>query len=42
MIDSNWNEEKFHWEDAYVIVNQIFSLTLPFELRVMPNIKNTS
>ena len=53
VIDSNWNAEKYDWEDTYVKINQLLGLSplqlpnaaylpLPFGVFVTPNIKNTS
>lgn len=45
MIDSNWNPENFHWEDAYVKANHlayVWYSTFPFGLKITENFLNTS
>ena len=43
MIDSNWDAENYHWEDAYAKVNElVYSLPVPIALRVTQDYTNTS
>ena len=45
MIDSNWDPENYHWEDAYAKVNEIvyrFPLPFPIALGVTQDYTNPS
>ena len=43
IIDSNWDAENYHWEDAYAKVNElIHPLPFPIGLTVIPDYTNTS
>ena len=42
LIDSNWNPENYHWEDAYSKSRLIYSRDFPFSLSVIKDVKNSS
>ena len=42
MIDTNWNSDNFHWEDAYVKVSQLIGSRFPFALIVIGDVTNPS
>ena len=43
MIDSNWDAENYHWEDAYAKVNElVYSLPYPIALEVIEDYTNSS
>ena len=43
MIDSNWDAENYHWEDAYPKVNELaYPLPFPFGFGVIEDFTNSS
>ena len=42
LIDSNWNPENYHWEDAYPKAKLLYGSEFPFSLSVTKDVKNLS